>query len=78
MIYRVDQNTGTLSYVGHESTQGQTPRNFVIDPTGNFLLAANQDSDSIISFRIDPHTGALQPTGFGADVPTPVCVKILA
>jgi 6-phosphogluconolactonase len=78
VIYRIDQETGMLDCVGHASTQGHTPRNFVIDPAGQFLLVANQDSDSVISFRIDRQTGELQPTGFSADIPTPVCVKILS
>ena len=78
VIYRVDPLAGTLSYVGHEPTQGKTPRSFGIDPTGRFLLAANQDSDSIVTFRIDPDSGKLQPTGHVAKVPTPVCVKFLS
>src|SRR5690606_5951662 len=32
---------GKLSYAGRQSTLGKTPRNFAIDPSGNFLLAAN-------------------------------------
>ena len=51
------------------------PRNFVIDPTGAFLLTANQDTDNIVTFRIDQHTGNLEPTGHVAAVPTPVCLK---
>lgn len=78
VIYQINQGTGILNYVGHTSTQGHTPRNFAIDPTGNFLLVANQDSDSIISFRINRQTGKIHPTGFGIDIPTPVCVKILS
>ena len=38
---------------------------------------ANQDSDSVVSFRIDPDSGKLQPTGQVTQVPTPVCVKFL-
>ena len=58
-----------------ESTLGRTPRNFAIDPSGRFLLAANQDSDNIVVFRIDPATCTLSE----ADqivVPTPVCVRV--
>jgi len=74
-IHRVDRRTGHLVYVDHASTQGRTPRSFCIDPTGRFLLAANQDSDTLVTFRIDASCGRLQPTGHGAPVPTPVCVK---
>lgn len=77
VIYKIDQHAGRLTYVGHEPTQGKTPRHFGIDPTGTYLLAANQDTDSIVAFRIDPHTGQLQPTGHVTQVPTPVCIKFL-
>ena len=77
-VFRTDPRAGTLSCVGHASTQGKTPRSFGIDPSGRFLLAANQDSDSIVTFRIDPESGKLRPTGHVASVPTPVCVKFLA
>lgn len=78
VIHRIDGVRGTLDYVGHEPTQGKTPRSFAIDPSGRLLLTANQDSDSIVSFRIDPDRGTLRPTGHVAHVPTPVCVKFLA
>ena len=77
VIYRIDQHTGRLAYVGHQTTQGKTPRQFEIDPTGRFLLVGNQDTDTIVSFRIDPQTGKLAPTGQVLQVPTPVCVKFL-
>lgn len=77
VIYKVDQQTGRLTYVGHAPTQGRTPRGFGIDPTERFLLAANQDSDTIVTFRIDPQTGTLLPTGHVTQVPTPACVKFL-
>ena len=77
MINRIDPLAGRLSYVGHESTQGKTPRSFGIDPNRQILLAANQDSDSVVTFRIDADSGKLQPTGQSMQVPTPVCVKFL-
>jgi 6-phosphogluconolactonase len=77
-IYAVDDTTGKLRLIGHEPTQGKTPRNFAIDPSGTFLLVANQDSDTTVSFRIDPDTGALTPTGQTCSVSMPVCVKIVA
>ena len=77
VIYRINQRTGRLTYVGHESTQGKTPRSFGVDPTGRFLLAANQDSDTIVTFRIEPRSGKLLSTGCATHVPTPVCVKFL-
>jgi 6-phosphogluconolactonase len=76
--FAVDAATGTLRPLGHTPTGGRTPRNFGIDPTGTFLLAANQDTNSVVTFRIDPATGALAATGQVADIPSPVCVCIIA
>jgi 6-phosphogluconolactonase len=38
------------------------------------LLAENQNSDTIVTFRIDPASGKLTPTGDVAQVPAPVCL----
>lgn len=76
-IFRIDQKTGRLTAIGHESTQGKTPRCFGIDPTGRFLLAANQSTNNVVVFRIDGRSGKLKATGFSVKVPRPVCVKFL-
>jgi 6-phosphogluconolactonase len=76
VIYQIDQDTGKLAYVDHQTTLGKTPRNFVIDPTGRWLLVANQDSDTIIVFAIDQRTGRLRTNGQFLEVPRPVCVKM--
>ena len=77
-IFSIDQETGRLTARGQESTRGKTPRNFEIDPTGTWLLAANQESDNVVVFRIDPETGALEASGQTADIPMPVCIRMLA
>jgi 6-phosphogluconolactonase len=76
-IFAIERGTGKLQPLGHELTQGKTPRNFAIDPTGAYLLAANQNSDSIVTFRIDKLTGKLTPTGHQIEVPAPVCLKLI-
>ena len=73
-IFAINEATGRLTLVGHESSQGETPRNFNLDPTGSLLLAANQDTDTIVAFRADAATGRLQATGEVTDVPAPVCI----
>lgn len=73
-IFSVDAATGILKVVGRQSTLGKTPRNFNFDPTGNFLLVANQDSDDIIIFSVDHTTGLLTDTGKKINVPNPVCL----
>lgn len=50
------------------------PRDFVIDPTGKWLVAAGQNSGELMSLRIDQTTGELNPTDYRATVPKPVCI----
>jgi len=50
---------GDLTLLGHESTRGETPRNFTIEPAGELLLVGNQDSKNVAIFRIDEASGAL-------------------
>src|SRR5215813_8244924 len=59
-IFSIDES-GVLSPVGWEPTQGKTPRFFAIEPSGTFLYAANQNSDTIVTFRVDQATGKLTP-----------------
>lgn len=74
-IFRIDDKSGKLTVVGHQSTLGKTPRNFSIDPTGNFLLAANEESDNVVIFKINKKTGLLTDTGKRIQVSKPVCLK---
>ena len=76
-IYAVDPETGRLSLVGHESSQGIGPRAFTIDPSGALLLVANQDTDTVVTFWIDQDSGTLRATGHVAAVPTPVCLHLV-
>ncbi len=67
-----------MTFVETQPTQGSTPRGFGIDPTGAYLLAGNQRSDSVVVFRIDQETGRLTPTGSKIEVGAPVSVKFVA
>jgi len=69
------QSNGQLLWVGHQSTFGKTPRNFSLDPTGNFLLVANQNSDEIVIFKRDKKSGLLTDTAQRIKVSKPVCLK---
>lgn len=73
-IFAVNQTTKRLTPLGHEPTQGKTPRNFNVDPRGRFLYAANQDSDTVVAFRVNDQSGALAPTGQVVATGSPSCV----
>jgi 6-phosphogluconolactonase len=74
-IFSVNKTNGTLSLIGHQSTLGLAPRNFNFDPSGNFLLVANQKTDEIVIFKIDKNTGLLTDSGNRISIGRPVCVK---
>ncbi len=76
-IFAINQKTGELTAVGHEARGVKTPRNFAIEPTGQYMLVANQSGNSVISFRIDSKTGLLTPTGSSVEVGSPVCVRFM-
>lgn len=75
-IYKIDEKKGTLQLIGRQSTLGKTPRDFLIDPTGNFLLVANQNSDTIVIFKRDKETGLLSPTDMKVEIGNPVFLKM--
>ena len=68
---------GMLLNIGFASVEGKTPRHFIVDQDGEYLLVANQDSDSVVAFSLDSESGGLNATGITTNVPTPACVKIL-
>ncbi|MDA0205643.1 MAG: lactonase family protein [Acidobacteria bacterium] len=73
-IFSVDPANGTLTLVEHEPTQGRTPRNFAIDPSGDYLFAGNQATHNIVQFRRDAESGKLSATGLVLDSPSPICM----
>lgn len=74
-IFSIDQETGMLQIAGFQPTLGIHPRNFSIDPTGQFLLVANRDSDEIVVFKIDKKTGLPEDSKQRISVSKPVCIK---
>jgi 6-phosphogluconolactonase len=77
VIYSIDKK-GLLTLVGRQTTQGKSPRNFAIDPSGKYLLVANQDSNEIVFFTRNPKTGLLTSSGAKIQVNKPVCLKFVA
>lgn len=65
---------GKLELVSRISTLGDGPRNFAIDPTGNFLLVGHQYTNNIVVFKRNKETGALTDTGKRIELCSPVCL----
>ena len=53
---------GTLTLLNRIPCGGKVPRHLTLDPTGQWLLVANQASDNIAIFNRNPQTGQLTPT----------------
>lgn len=74
VIYEIDESNGMLKTIGHESTQGGYPRNFMVEPSGKHLWVANQNSDNIVKFEINQQTGQLKKVD-KVEILTPVCLQ---
>ena len=75
-VFAVAAN-GKLQLKGIQSTLGVHPRNFMIDPTGQYLLVANRDSDAVVIFKRSAATGLLRDTGKRINLPKPVFLQML-
>lgn len=74
-IFSINKINGQLRLLGHQPVLGKTPRNFNLDPSGKFLLVANQNSDEIVVFNVSKETGSLTDSGKRIGVGNPVCIK---
>lgn len=70
------RKNGRLKVIGADSTYGAHPRNFAIDPTGKFLIVANQRSGNLIVFKRNLANGMLTRTGEEVKIESPSCIKI--
>jgi 6-phosphogluconolactonase len=62
---------GELQNIGCIHTRGETPRHFQFDNSGQYLLVANQDTDSIAIFNFNLCNGELKYSGNEYRVPSP-------
>jgi 6-phosphogluconolactonase len=73
-VYAIEQETGKLTPVDHYPT-GNAPRNFVIDPTGNYVLVGS--SNRIIIFKVNKATGKLTQINTVINIEQAVCLKMI-
>lgn len=73
--FKIDADSGQLTFIEREAVRGSHPRNFNIDPSGKWLLAAGRDSNTISLFRIDQEKGGLVYTGTTVNSPAPICIE---
>ena len=77
-VFSIDGASGALALEQTIATGGEWPRNFTLDPTGRWLLVANQNSSSITVLAREPHTGLLSPTSQHLEIASPVCLRFRA
>ena len=61
-VFSCDPDTGRMAFVERASTSGKIPRQFEIDPTGAWLLAGNQDSNTVVVFGLIPRPAISSPS----------------
>jgi 6-phosphogluconolactonase len=72
--FRVDPGTGKLTKLGSSKYGGKTPRHIALDPTEQWMLVANQDSDNISVVKRDAKTGLLAESGKVFSIEKPQCL----
>lgn len=77
VVYRVDPKSGELSEIQRMPAGGDRQWGFGIDPSGKWMLVANQHSGNMSVFNIDPSSGRLASTGESIAMPTPVSVAFV-
>lgn len=76
-IFSINQTNGKLTLKGHQSTFGAIPRSFVIDPSGQFLIVANQKTNKLIVFKRNTESGLLFKTNVEIKVNSPASLKMV-
>lgn len=76
-IFRTSPLTGGTQLLGNQPIGGKVPRGFVLSPTGSHLIAGAQNSDQLVSFKIDVQAGKLVPVGNPVSVGSPVCIRFV-
>ena len=67
---------GRLKRVGSQSSLGDHPRIFAIDPSGHFLIVTNMISGNVFVFKRNIKTGLLKKVGVEVKIKNVSCVKI--
>ncbi|AYV47722.1 6-phosphogluconolactonase [Caulobacter flavus] len=74
VAYAVDQASGELRELQRIASGGKTPWSFALDPTGRWLLAANQGSNTVTVLARDQASGRLAATGQAIAADRPTCL----
>lgn len=76
IVFKITENGG-LTHVQTISSMGNAPRNFNITNDGQYLLAGNQNSNTIVPFKRDIETGKLKSLDTHFEIHKPVYINFL-
>jgi 6-phosphogluconolactonase len=75
-VFRREEN-GAIRRIQELEDVPYWPREFNIDPSGQFLIIAGERSNEIELFLIDDQSGKLTPTHVRASLPSPACILFI-
>ena len=75
IVVFIIKEDGSLTVAGRSACGGDWPRNFVIDPSGKYLLVGNQRSDQISVFKVNTKTGIPEGPVNNVKMKGVACVK---
>lgn len=73
VIYETDDE-GKLTLLGYTPTEGETPRDFNLDETEEYLVVGHQDTDNLTLFERNQEDGTLTLLQKDIEAPEVVCV----
>ena len=74
-LFRFATHSGAITPLARAASGGVKPRDFDFSPCGRWLVAGNQDSDTLVVFRVDVAAGTLTAAGHAVTVASPSCVR---
>ncbi|GGB93407.1 hypothetical protein GCM10011325_21010 [Dyadobacter sediminis] len=74
--FKINSN-GELEMVDQQTKSIATPRDFNIDPSGKFMIIANQSTDNLVVYDVDASTGKFTFRQESIAVKLPICVAFL-
>ena len=77
LVFAIDPATGHLKELQRRSVDGDHPREFSLDPSGKFVLIANQKSNQVVVVERDAKTGLLGKTVQKLPIDAPSALRFL-
>lgn len=75
-IFKFDRAAGRIELAALAPTDGRGPRDFTLSPDGRFLIVANMDTNTLVTFALDEDVPRLTKVSV-TDVFSPVCLQWL-